>query len=389
MNKILALPHIQKFAQIFAHEIENFRIVGGAVRDDLLKQQIKDIDISTKFTVEELIELCLEKQLKFKPTGLKYGTITLFLAGEIIEITSLRSDIKTDGRHCEIAYASDFAQDAKRRDFTINALYMDFKGKIYDYFDGRADLKQKKLIFIGDVDARISEDYLRILRLFRFKANLAGFSISATTLIKCAHHKDKLCKLSAERILSELTKLLNGANYADSLALMSEYQICDFVFNYNNLDKIKYFNEVNAENSNINVFLYNLSSDKPLGNLVKTLKISKTQYKEILFLENHHKQYNSFAPTELTKIIFLHGRDNCKNLYLNYILQNSLRADKIILANIANIEIPVFSVTGHDLQNRGYNKGKILGAKLLELKNRWLDSDFTLSKTQLLHLIEN
>ncbi|PTW45456.1 poly(A) polymerase [Sphingomonas faeni] len=198
------------------------RFVGGAVRDTLLGIDVADVDIATRLPPQEVIERLQDARIKAVPTGLAHGTITAVTPAGPVEVTTLRRDVSTDGRHAIIAYTDDWREDAARRDFTMNALYADpATGEIFDYFGGLDDLAARRVRFIGDPLQRIAEDHLRILRFFRFHARF-GTMIDQAGLDACTVRANDLMALSRERIASEVLKLLVAANAVPVVALMVE-----------------------------------------------------------------------------------------------------------------------------------------------------------------------
>lgn len=198
------------------------RYVGGAVRDALLGIEAADIDIATRLVPEEVMARLADAGIKAVPTGIEHGTVTAVLPGGPVEITTLRRDVSTDGRHAEVAFTDDWREDAARRDFTINALFADPRTlEVTDYFGGLADLEARLVRFIGDADARILEDHLRILRFFRFHARFGG-QADAEALAACAAHADRLKALSRERIARELLLLLGSVHPIDAAQRMEE-----------------------------------------------------------------------------------------------------------------------------------------------------------------------
>ncbi|MGA1800083.1 CCA tRNA nucleotidyltransferase [Sphingomonas sp. 4RDLI-65] len=196
------------------------RFVGGAVRDTLLGIEVADVDIATRLPPQEVIERLQDARIKAVPTGLAHGTITAVTAGGPVEVTTLRRDVTTDGRHAIIAYTDDWREDAARRDFTMNALYADpATGEIFDYFGGLDDLSARRVRFIGDPLQRIAEDHLRILRFFRFHARF-GSTIDDAGLDACVVRANDLMALSRERVASEALKLLVAANAVPVVTLM-------------------------------------------------------------------------------------------------------------------------------------------------------------------------
>jgi poly(A) polymerase len=197
------------------------RIVGGAVRDLLLGEAVGDVDLATTALPRETITLGEAAGYQAIPTGIAYGTVTLIGKGGAFEVTTLRRDIETDGRHATVAFGRDFAEDALRRDFTINALGLDRAGVVYDPCGGLADLSARRVRFIGDADRRIAEDYLRILRFFRFSARFADGPFDASGLAACIRGRAGLDGLSRERVRAEMFKLFAAPRASDAIAAMA------------------------------------------------------------------------------------------------------------------------------------------------------------------------
>ncbi len=196
-------------ADLLGAEAGETRLVGGAVRDGLLGHAMADIDLATRLLPEEVMKRLRAAKIKVIPTGIAHGTVTAVMSGLPIEITTLRRDVSTDGRRATIAYTDDWQEDAARRDFTINALSADMiSGEVHDYFGGLDDLRHRTVRFIGDPQARIKEDHLRILRFFRFHARFGGEVFHTPSLEACVEQANSLMALSRERIADELFKLL-------------------------------------------------------------------------------------------------------------------------------------------------------------------------------------
>jgi len=217
---VIQSDHYQEILSIIRLSGGVARIIGGSVRDAILNKTNHDIDIATNLLPTEIIYILSKHNIKVIPTGIKYGTVTALVDSEKFEITTLRKDIECNGRHAEVAFTDDFKQDASRRDFTINSLsYCPFEHKIYDYFNGIEDLYKSKVIFIGQAIERIKEDFLRILRFFRFSCYYAK-SIDITGLKACAELKENLKFLSKERIKWEMDKLIISDNSPNILQQM-------------------------------------------------------------------------------------------------------------------------------------------------------------------------
>ncbi len=197
------------------------RYVGGVVRDELLGLPVSDIDLASRLMPDDVVSRLEGVGIKAIPTGIDHGTVTAVSDGQPVEITSLRRDVSTDGRRATVAYTDDWEEDAARRDFTINALMADpLSGEIHDYFDGIADLKQRRIRFIGEPLARIAEDHLRILRFFRFHARFGSGRPDAAALAACAQRANDLMALSRERIADELIKLLAVHDPGETVEVM-------------------------------------------------------------------------------------------------------------------------------------------------------------------------
>lgn len=228
MNDLTILtdqPHSRRIISLLNQAGYETRFIGGCVRDALLNRPISDIDLATSASPEHVQEILQASGIKIIPTGLQHGTVTAVIDNQSFEITTLRVDVETDGRHASIAFTENWALDAQRRDFTINALSVDLDGKIYDYCDGIQDITHRQLRFIGDATQRINEDYLRILRYFRFASVLDWSITDVTTLKICADLAPELQKLSRERIQTELYKLLGGMGCASVMSIVVEYDI--------------------------------------------------------------------------------------------------------------------------------------------------------------------
>lgn len=204
---------------------DDARFVGGAVRDTLLGLPVTDLDIATTHAPDQVVTLLREAGIKAIPTGIAHGTITAVISGTVVEVTTLRHDLATDGRHATVAFTRDWQADAARRDFTINALYADpVTGAIFDYFGGLDDLAARHIRFIGDPLARIAEDHLRILRFFRFLARF-GDSPDPDGLAACIARANDLMALSRERIRDELLKLLVARDAVRVCRLMIDHGV--------------------------------------------------------------------------------------------------------------------------------------------------------------------
>jgi poly(A) polymerase len=205
------------------------RFVGGCVRDTLMKRPVRDIDIATPESPARVMALLARANVRAVPTGIAHGTITAVVDGKHFEITTLRRDVETFGRRARVAFTDDWIEDAARRDFTINALFLDAEGRVFDPFDGLADMEAGRVRFVGDARTRIEEDVLRLLRFFRFFAHLDRPPPDADALAACKDMAAKLPMLSGERVRTEMLKLLEAPDPAATLRLMADEDILSHV----------------------------------------------------------------------------------------------------------------------------------------------------------------
>lgn len=216
----LARPETRRVFAALSEDSHVARVVGGAVRNTLLGQEVGDIDFATTARPEQVIELADRADLKAVPTGLDHGTVTIVADGRPFEVTTLRQDVETFGRHAKVAFTDDWAADARRRDFTMNALYADADGTVFDPLGGAGDLETRRVRFIGDAGERIREDYLRILRFFRFNAVYGAPPFDMDGLAACVRERAGLAALSAERVHGELVRLIAAEGAVAALEAM-------------------------------------------------------------------------------------------------------------------------------------------------------------------------
>ncbi len=264
------------------------RMAGGCVRDRLLGRKPKDYDIATNAKPDEVCAIFKQKNIKTVPTGIDHGTITAVFGGQPIEITSLRVDVATDGRRAVVSFGESFEEDSLRRDFTINALYEDIDGMIYDYHTGQVDLKNQTLRFVGEAETRIREDYLRILRLFRFWARF-GFQPAPGTLEAIAREVQGLRKISSERITSELLQTLESDRYQDVIASLIDTKTLDVIFETEKFLKpsenaLIVNRKTEAGIARLAQLLWNLPNTQVKRKAIQRLRLSKRQQDKLIAL---------------------------------------------------------------------------------------------------------
>ncbi|WP_264339394.1 CCA tRNA nucleotidyltransferase [Wolbachia endosymbiont (group A) of Cydia splendana] len=362
------------------------RLVGGCVRDSILQRDVHDIDLATNLLPNQTIKALKLRNIKTIPTGLKHGTITAVLNQRSFEITTLRHDVKCDGRHAKVEFTNNWQADASRRDFTFNALYADKHGHIYDYFGGIEDLKARRLNFIGNAEDRIKEDYLRILRAFRFHAKICVGDLSDEILNVCKKHSHMIQNLSGERIRDEILKLLECNDPFPTLKSMQESDVLQKIIPKEVKCKILSSPLLLGTDALVKLALLLRTTKKndrlSLGEYVsKFLRLSNKQKKKLLFLLSNDIK-TELSEKEQKKYISLFGRELYCDLVKICGVESGENVDEYIsFANTFNI--PKFPLSGDDLISIGHQPGKSLGRNLELLKQHWEDSSYTLTKEEL------
>ncbi|BEP32438.1 MAG: CCA tRNA nucleotidyltransferase [Wolbachia endosymbiont of Drosophila biauraria] len=368
------------------------RLVGGCVRDSILQRDVHDIDLATNLLPNQTIKALKLRNIKTIPTGLKHGTITAILNQRSFEITTLRHDVKCDGRHAKVEFTNNWQADASRRDFTFNALYADKHGHIYDYFGGIEDLKARRLNFIGNAEDRIKEDYLRILRAFRFHAKICVGDLSDEILSVCKKHSHMIQNLSGERIRDEILKLLECNDPFPTLKSMQESDVLQKIIPKEVKCEILSSPLLLGADALVKLALLLRATKKndrlSLGEYVsKFLRLSNKQKKKLLFLLSNDIK-TELSEKEQKKYISLFGRELYCDLVKICGVESGENVDEYIsFANTFNI--PKFPLSGDDLISIGHQPGKSLGRNLELLKQHWEDSSYTLTKEELVLYAKN
>ncbi len=397
----LAEPEVRTLIQALGEE--NARFVGGAVRDALLGRPAPtDLDIATRLPPEEVIRRLVPHGFRLVPTGLAHGTVTAVGHDRHYEITTLRIDVKTDGRHARVAFTDDWKADAARRDFTINALFCTLDGRIHDYFGGLADLKAGRVRFIGDARHRIREDALRILRFFRFHAWFGRGRPDPQGLAASAELADMLAILSIERVRDELLKLLAAPDPHEAVAAMAATSVLARVLPRADPARLDGLARLAAREPAFTAPLDDKQEAfwRPLRRLAVLVPIAKEEWgKEGRRLRLARRQIAALAAlatplaghdeADLRRAIYRRGfpatvsRAAIEAAGLSDEEAAGLAAR---LAALAAWPVPRLPVSGRDLMALGIPSGPDLGATLRDLEERWLASDFRLNRTALLAL---
>jgi poly(A) polymerase len=357
------------------------RFVGGCVRDALLGRAIRDIDIATNLDPQAVIAALEAAQLRAVPTGIKHGTITAVADHVGFEVTTLRHDIETYGRHAKVAFTDDWQADAARRDLTMNALFCDAAGTIHDFFGGLADLAAGRVRFVGDAAQRMDEDYLRILRFFRFHADYAAGPFDDEAIAAATQRRHELKRLSGERLRQETLKLLVARKGVET---WGELLARDFAAAYlpwaTSQDRLV---KVAALETRLHLKpdpIRRLAALAVTGcgpEIAETLKLSNADRDRLLAASNVRSTFDVSGDVVVRRQIHALGNDRARDQVLldwepGEAEGHWHRAFEII----ESWPRPTFPLAGRDLIKLGASAGPELGAMLAEIENWWIDGDF-------------
>ena len=390
-------PVCEIFTAIGARGFD-IRAVGGAVRDTLIAREVSDVDFATTALPEQVMECAKRAGLKVIPTGLDHGTVTVIAENRPFEVTTLRRDVETYGRHAKVAYTDDWAQDASRRDFTINALYVSADGTLYDPLGGYDDIAERKIRFIGDAVARVREDYLRILRFFRFNAAFGDGEFDAEALLACVKGRGGLHSLSAERVNSELMRLLRAPRAAEALRQMFDYGLLvDVLGAVPHLSRLERMIAIEAQMGN------DPDAELRLAALVIAVLEDAERLTERLRLSNAQRQRLEQAcgfrgltarmdDAAVRTMLYRVGRPGCEDAALMaWAAAGDAASDTCwhkLFTRIGDMPIPKIPLQGADIIELGAPQGQAVGEILRELETRWIAGDFALTRQQLLEMAQ-
>jgi poly(A) polymerase len=355
------------------------RFVGGCVRDGLLGRKIRDIDIATPLEPAAVMKAADSAGLKHVPTGIDHGTVTVVADHTGIEVTTLRRDVETFGRHATVAFTDDWREDAARRDLTMNALSADASGKVYDYFDGIADLHSGKVRFVGSPEDRMREDYLRILRYFRFHADYAAGDFDQPALAAARALKAELKSLSGERLRQETLKLLVARRGVETWRVMLTEGIVDaFLPQATSLDRMA---KVAGLESRLKVpqdAVRRLAALAVTGSgpvIAETLKLSSAERDRLIAISAARPDFAVSDPALVRRQIY----DLGNALALDLLLVD-WRAPEIdgqrAFEIVRDWPRPEFPLKGRDVSALGVPAGPEIGRLLKELEAWWIAGDF-------------
>lgn len=393
INRLIKNKKILRLFLVVKHHGGVLRFVGGAVRDALKNIEGGDLDFATDLSPDELVEACTEEGLKTVAIGIKFGTVGVIIDDMLVEVTSLRRDVKTDGRYAEVEYTDNWEEDASRRDLTINAVYADEKGNVFDYYNGIEDLEKGRVRFIGSASQRIKEDYLRILRFFRFYSRFGVGEPDQKALAACIENREGLKNLSMERIKEELFKMLLTPNAAATIRIMQDNGIMNFVMPeagaIDNLAFIKKLLDDKDVPDKALLYLFTLyQPDAPLAeNLAVRMKFSKREKQKFIRWAERKVALSELSDEiSLQKLMYETDKEFCREKFLLIIAENkeAIPCFWEKYQTMAAVSEPQFPLRGKDIIEQGVANPQAIGTILRELENQWLASNFTLSKDKLL-----
>ena len=401
-NLTTKTPSSKIFEAINNYSVDSeIRYVGGCIRKIINKEKVDDIDLATNLNPYQVCEALKKKEINYYETGIEYGTITAIIDNYKFEITSLREDLLTDGRHAKVKFSKDWKQDASRRDFTINAIYSDDKGNLFDPYNGKKDLETGDIKFIGDAEKRIKEDYLRILRYVRFFLNYSKQNHKPETIRKLKMNIDGVSNLSKERLLDELKKIIN----IDTLEKLNKdklsFELITTIFP--ELKNINIFHKLNPNSRNLlmqNDFIFLLSlmiinEGDNADYFLYRFNISNKDKKRIKTIDNFYKSNITskiFKEGNLNKFFYYQGKQAVIDI-IDFKIMRSKKFDKILFElkeQYSVKEMPIMPISANMLKSK-YRmvEGKALGDKIKMIEEEWVKSNFQISDKQVDNIVNN
>ena len=382
-------------------DISEIRYVGGCIRNIIRKEFVDDIDLATNLNPQQLCEVLEKNNINYYKTGIEHGTITAVIEDYNFEITSLREDIETDGRHAKIKFSTDWKKDASRRDFTINSVYSDSKGNLFDPFNGKTDLNKGVVRFIGNIEERIQEDYLRILRYLRFFLMYSNFNHDLKTSKLIKKNISGISNLSKQRLLDEFKKFLK-ANILVKLS-KDDFALEIFEIIFPQIKNIKVFSNPNKFakfkiNESDFIFLLSvllIDGSDNVDYFVYKFNISKKDQKRLKLIDNFYKEKitnKTFTEKNLNRIFYYNGKQSVIDI-LSYRIFISKKVDTKLLDFIDHFQLkdlPIMPIGAKILMEKYHlPEGKNLGITLKTIEEKWVDNNFELNEKQIVKIISN
>ena len=382
-------------------ENSEVRYVGGCVRKIIKKEIVDDIDLATNLKPSEVCDALKKQDINYYETGIEHGTITAIIDDYKYEITSLRKDVSTDGRHAKVEFSSDWKEDAARRDFSINSIYSDKNGNLFDPYNGKKDLESGNINFIGDSEDRIKEDYLRILRYVRFFINYSNQSHDINIIKKIKKNIGGVSKLSSERLLDEFKKLTRSNAFLKIFNDEISLELIEIIFpQLKNLENFKKLNSYALDNLSKVDFIFLLSlliidGTDNTDYFFYKFNISKKDQKRLKSIDSFYKEnvsIKNFNEKNFNKIFYYNGKQAVFDI-INYKLFISPKVEKKLLKLIESYKdkvVPNLPIDANMLMTK-YNipEGKTLGNKLKLIEETWVDNKFQISDKQIQKIIKS
>ena len=402
-EKINEETNIEKIFNLITNfsDKSEIRYVGGSIRKIINNEKVDDIDLATNLTPTEVCEILRKNKISFYESGIKHGTITAKVDENKFEITTLRKDISTDGRHATVEFSNDWHEDASRRDFTFNSIYADLYGNLYDPFSGKKDLELGIVRFIGNPEKRIKEDYLRILRYVRFFLNYSKIDHDENLKKIIKQNINGISKISSSRLLDELKKLI----LSEKFLKISKDKFCQEIISiiFPQLINLNIFKNINEHSKKITeqknfIFLISLMIIDDSDNseyFIYKYNISNEDKKRIRFLSNiYSKSFDKeiFKKKNIWKIFYYNGKNYLNDL-INFKIFQSKKSDNNLIKLkefFSNKEAPKFEFKAKTLIDKfNYKEGKDLGNKLKEIEKFWIENSFKISDQELNKIVKN
>ncbi|XP_023122349.1 CCA tRNA nucleotidyltransferase 1, mitochondrial [Amphiprion ocellaris] len=384
-------------AEVFEKNQHELRIAGGAVRDLLSGKRPEDVDFATTATPEEMKGMFQSAGIRMiNNKGEKHGTITARLHNENFEVTTLRVDVQTDGRHAEVEFTTDWQKDAERRDLTINSMFLGLDGTLYDYFKGYEDLQNRKVRFVGSAEQRIQEDYLRILRYFRFYGRVAleADDHEPETLTAIRENGRGLAAISGERIWMELKKMVVGNHAGHLLELIYKLDLAQYIGlpPDGDVDEMKrvWRNAKDHSPKPMTILAALFHCPEEVEKMDIRLKVSREEKNLALFLVRNRRELckNVDEPDSLKPFtdFIIDSRELDSQSKVCELLK--YQGEHKLLSELCQWSIPRFPISGHDLRKMGVTSGKEIGATLQKLRDIWKKSRYQMDKDELLTYVK-
>tara|TARA_B100000700_G_scaffold72635_1_gene81074 strand:+ start:51 stop:1307 length:1257 start_codon:yes stop_codon:yes gene_type:complete len=402
-SAFIKLKKTQEITKIFdtfnknSDQIE-IRYVGGCLRKILNNEKVDDIDLSVNVDPQKVIEILEKNNIKYLKIGIEHGTITALINEKKFEITSLRKDLITDGRHAIVKFSNDWLEDASRRDFTINSIYSDIDGNLYDPFNGKEDLKIGKVKFIGDTEKRIKEDYLRILRYIRFFSIYSKEKHSPKVIRIIKRNIQGIYNVSPERLLNEFSKIFNSGKIIELGNDSFSKQVIKLIFpQFKGLDLISDKSVRITELINkidFVVFLALMVSDETdnAEYFIYRFKISNKDKKRILNYKNLIQDKKKASENYLWKIFYYYGKQSLLDFLSLEFIRSKGKNKKLyeFLNYFKDKDQPVFPIKASLLMDK-YNlsEGKKLGEKIKKIEIKWVNNQFKISDDEIKNIVNH